>query len=190
MQYHSQIGQDKLVLTYLKNKKNGFFLDIGCCYPIQINNTFVLEKDYDWKGISIDIYDFQESTGETWRSCRNTTHVIDDALKIDYKKLLTDYDAPKVIDYLSMDLEPPDLTLECLNKIPFDEYTFNFISFEVDYGRDNYENRINVSRKIFQDNGYIYLGSICGGQDDIYIHNSLGHLKDELNLKEVAGVWG
>lgn len=35
-----------------------------------------------------------------------------------------------------MDLEPPSITLECLKLIPFDEYQFNFISFEVDFGRD------------------------------------------------------
>lgn len=50
MQIYSQIGQDKLVLTYLKNKKMDF-LDIGFRYPKHINNTFLLEKYYDWKGI-------------------------------------------------------------------------------------------------------------------------------------------
>jgi hypothetical protein len=190
MEIYSQIGQDKLVLTYLKNKKNGYFMDIGCCYPKYINNTYLLEKDYSWDGISIDIVDFVEPNGETWSDCRDTIHVIEDALKINYKKLLSDYNAPKVIDYLSMDLEPPSLTLECLDLIPFDEYQFNFISFEVDFGREGYEQRIEKSRTIFEKNGYVYVGPICGGQDDIYVHSSLEYLKNEISLKDAAGIWG
>lgn len=190
MEIYSQIGQDKLVLTYLKNKKNGFFLDIGCCYPKYINNTYLLEKEYQWDGISIDIVDFIEPNGDTWKSIRNSKHVVEDALKIDYKELLSDNKAPKIIDYLSMDLEPPSLTLQCLELIPFEEYQFNFVSFEVDFGREGYEERINKSRAIFEKYGYIYVGPICGGQDDIYVHNSLSNLVSEISLKEAAGQWG
>ena len=32
MDFYSQIGQDRLVLKYLKNKQNGSFVDIGCGY--------------------------------------------------------------------------------------------------------------------------------------------------------------
>lgn len=190
MEIYSQIGQDRLVLTYLKNKRNGYFLDIGCCYPKYINNTYLLEKDYDWNGISVDIVNFIEPNGETWSTSRKSTHVIEDALTIDYNDLLSKHNAPKVIDYLSMDLEPPDLTIKCLDLIPFQNYRFNFISFEVDFGRDDYKPRIEKSRTLFEKMGYIYLGSICSGQDDIYIHNSLSHLKEEISLKEAAGQWG
>ena len=36
-----------------------------------------------------------------------------------------------VIDYLSIDLDPQETTLECLFKIPFSEYTFNIIGQEI-----------------------------------------------------------
>ena len=58
----SQSGQDKFILSVLKNKKNGYFLEIGSNDPILINNTYILEKDYNWKGIMVE-YDgsFQNS---------------------------------------------------------------------------------------------------------------------------------
>lgn len=35
----------------------------------------------------------------------------------------------------------------------------------------------------------MYVGFICEGQDDVYVHNSLSYLKDEISLKEAAGIW-
>ena len=173
MKSYSQNNQDNLVLEYLNNKTQGFFLDIGCCYPKTINNTYLLEKEFGWDGISIDIHDFVEPNGETWTDLRKSKQIIEDALKIDYSDLLRKLNAPKEIDFLSMDLEPPDLTYECLKKIPFDEYTFNVILFEIDDEREpNFETRKKESRELIQSKGYIFLGNI-GGQDDFYINNSL-----------------
>ena len=39
MNFYSQIGQDRLVLKYLKNKMNCTFVDVGCRFPKFINNT-------------------------------------------------------------------------------------------------------------------------------------------------------
>ena len=38
--YFSQACQDKFILNVLKEKKNGFFLEIGSNHPININNTY------------------------------------------------------------------------------------------------------------------------------------------------------
>lgn len=182
MKSYSQNNQDNLVLEYLNNKTQGFFLDIGCCYPKTINNTYLLEKEFGWNGISIDIHDFVEPNGETWADLRNSKQIIEDALKIDYSDLLRKLNAPKEIDFLSMDLEPPDLTYECLKKIPFDEYTFNVILFEIDDEREpNFETRKKESRELIQSKGYIFLGNI-GGQDDFYINNSLNTDNNKVNF--------
>jgi len=190
VEYYSQIGQDIIVLKYLKNKKNGTFVDIGCGYPKYINNTYVLEKEYDWRGLSIDMSMYSESDGSTWNDCRSTKLILTDALSIDYSSLFKENDLPTTIDYLSMDLEPPSLTMECLFKIPFEVYKFNLITFEVDFGREGYQERVNVSREFFKTRDYVYIGSICSGQDDIYLHESVSYLKDLISLKETAGIWG
>ena len=86
MKSYSQIAQDKFVINILKQKRDGFFLEIGSNDPIIINNTYILEKDYNWKGIMIErtntwINDYNEHRP-------NSTVVINDATEIDYKKLL------------------------------------------------------------------------------------------------------
>ena len=50
----SQIFQDAFVLYFLELKKNGFFLEIGAGDGLNISNTYVLEKSFNWKGIVCD----------------------------------------------------------------------------------------------------------------------------------------
>ena len=51
---YSQINQDKDVIDYYKYKKNGYFVDIGATDGINISNTYLLEKKYDWGGICVE----------------------------------------------------------------------------------------------------------------------------------------
>ena len=50
-------NEDTAVLDYFKNKKNGFYVDVGCYHPIHRNNTYLLHKQ-DWKGVNIDTSEF------------------------------------------------------------------------------------------------------------------------------------
>ncbi len=54
---YSMDGEDLVILDYFKNKKEGFYVDVGCYHPIHRNNTFLLYKK-GWKGINIDIHSF------------------------------------------------------------------------------------------------------------------------------------
>lgn len=189
MDFYSQIGQDRLILKYLKNKKNGTFVDIGCGFPKHINNTYLLETEFDWDGVSVDLITYTEQDGLTWNDCRKTKLVLNDALTINYSSLFKESNLPINIDYLSMDLEPPDLSLECLFKIPFDEYQFNIITFEVDNNREGDENRINKSKEFLTSKGYTLIGSLCSGQDDVYLHNSLIGLTNEFQFVDNEIIW-
>jgi len=51
---YSYGGVDSLILNIFKNKKKGFYVDIGCGHPIKNNNTYLLNKK-GWKGINIDL---------------------------------------------------------------------------------------------------------------------------------------
>ena len=46
-------NEDTAVLDYFKDKKNGFYVDVGCYHPIHRNNTHLLHKK-NWNGINID----------------------------------------------------------------------------------------------------------------------------------------
>lgn len=48
---YSQTGQDVFALIANGFKRNGFFVDFGATNGIDINNSYLLEKDYDWQGI-------------------------------------------------------------------------------------------------------------------------------------------
>jgi len=48
---YSQCHQDVWVLHETESKRNGYFVDFGATDGITINNTYLLETKYDWKGI-------------------------------------------------------------------------------------------------------------------------------------------
>jgi len=50
-------NEDTEVLNYFKDKKNGFYVDVGCYHPIHRNNTYLLYKQ-NWNGINIDTSQF------------------------------------------------------------------------------------------------------------------------------------
>jgi hypothetical protein len=170
--FYSQAGQDNFVFVMLYDllKKNdaGTYLEIGAGYPIENNNTYYFEKNYDWRGVSIDIIN---NLIPLWNNRKNSL-VIADALKIDYASLLASF--PKVMDYLSLDID--GFYDEVLEKIPFDEHTFRVITIEHDAYRfgDFYRNR---EREILQRNGYLLIcGDVftfeVGAFEDWWIHPS------------------
>ena len=51
--YYSQWGEDRYISEFFKNKKKGFYFDIGCYHPIKYSNTCLLYKN-GWSGVNID----------------------------------------------------------------------------------------------------------------------------------------
>ena len=76
--------------------------------------------------------------------------------------LLKFHGAPKVIDYLSVDTEGSEL--EILSNFPFNEYRFNFISIEHNYGPNRYL-LINLMKK----NGYKQILKGLSKWDDWFV---------------------
>tara|TARA_B100001013_G_scaffold335467_1_gene253936 strand:- start:123 stop:719 length:597 start_codon:yes stop_codon:yes gene_type:complete len=50
-------NEDTAILDYFKDKKSGFYVDVGCYHPIHRNNTYLLHKQ-NWRGINIDVSQF------------------------------------------------------------------------------------------------------------------------------------
>jgi hypothetical protein len=179
LNYNSQVGQDKFVLSILKNKKNGYFIEIGSNDPKLINNTFILEKDFDWFGIMVE---YDGKWLQSYKDTRpNSIHVIADATKIDYKTLFVNNKVPHNIDYLQIDLDVCNRstldTLELFNNTIFDNYKFATITFEHDiYSGDHFNTR-QTSRNIFLKRGYILVfPDVKNGSnafEDWYVHPDL-----------------
>lgn len=171
MKYWSQLKQDEYVDSILKQQTGGYFLDLGACYYNNMNNTYFFEKERGWKGIAIE-YDNKFTPG--WAENRpNTLHIVQDATKVNYEQLLTENNFPRMIDFLSLDLEPPEVTLECLYKVFEANYEFKVIAFEVDAFRSNNK---DISRKMFWDKGYMLVKEILDRTyhvDDLWVHHSI-----------------
>ena len=155
--YLGQAEQDKFILNILKEKKNGYFLEIGSNHPININNTYLLETKYDWKGIMVE---YQPDYLPQYKEHRpNSIHLINDATTIDYKSVLEAHNMPLSFDYLQIDLEANNgSTLKTLQKLDnevFDTYKFATVTFEHDIYHTNFDNTRVKSREIFKKRGYI-----------------------------------
>jgi FkbM family methyltransferase len=47
----AQLYQDLFVLWATKEKRRGYFVDIGACDGLFLSNTLLLEREYGWRGI-------------------------------------------------------------------------------------------------------------------------------------------
>ena len=58
--YKSQFGQDYYLCKLGLLKKNGFFIEIGANDPKYNSNTYFLEKQFMYRGISVDALDYSK----------------------------------------------------------------------------------------------------------------------------------
>lgn len=180
MQSFSQASQDLFVLYMSQFKRNGTFLEIGSNHPSKHNNTYLLESQYDWKGIMVEINTTFEIMYKIQRP--KSLYYIGDSTKAPYFEMLTSNGFPKNIDYLQVDVDVNTgstiETLIHLNSTVFDEYKFGIVTFEHDiYSGDFFDTR-RRSREIFEKRGYVLLfpdvsvdwtGKLCAFED-WYIH--------------------
>ena len=198
---YSQFGQDSHVLHAIyKSKRGGFFVEIGAFDGITDSNTYLLEKDYGWKGIVVECNPMWATNIIKKRNCiffpyavwnkndeilsfYNTghglsglvetnphSHVREWAPVIDvFTKTLTtildNANAPKFIDYISIDTEGSEY--EILKAHDFSKYTFGYICVE---HNNHPENRTQI-RKLLETNGYSFYRE--NKVDDEYIHRTL-----------------
>ena len=50
-------NEDTAILNYFKDRKNGFYVDVGCYHPIHRNNTHLLHTQ-NWSGVNVDTSQF------------------------------------------------------------------------------------------------------------------------------------
>lgn len=150
---YAQAYQDLFVLSMLDGKRGGCFLEIGGARPYFGNNTALLEESFNWTGVSIEYN--QQFAQEYTEARKNTTMLCTDATAVDYDNILSSAYLDNVIDYLQLDIDPPDKTYEVLLKIPFDKYKFKTITYEHDYYSDSSKSYRDKSREYLESKGYV-----------------------------------
>lgn len=165
-QFRSELGQDEWVLRTLKEKRHGYFIDIGASLGMQRNNTYVLEKYYEWSGICVDPHSVSFPLLQQSRECIvdnrciadtedevdffENKHALSESCIIhpeaDYQllkqakdpkkikamtlmNLLKLHNAPKEIDYLSIDVQGAEWLI--LKDFDFNEYDILLITVDI-----------------------------------------------------------
>lgn len=159
MHFNGQAFQDVFVINANKNKKCGYYIEIGSAWPKHTNNTYILEKEFDWMGIMVE---YNSNYLESYKKERpNSIHVISDATEIDYLELFRHNNVPRNVEYLQIDLEVDNEStlkvIKLFDKYVFDNYKFGTITFEHDFYRGDFYNTRYISRQILHKRGYILL---------------------------------
>ena len=126
---YSEANQESFVLAMTQNKKFGFYVEIGASHPTKNSNTYLLETQFQWTGLSIEI---RKSDCENFNLVRKNKCVEADAKKFNYKKYFKENNFPKKFDYLQLDVEPAYNTFFTLLKFPLYTYKPLVITFEHD----------------------------------------------------------
>jgi hypothetical protein len=136
---HNTTDQESFIIDILKQKRNGHYVELGAAHYSNGNNTYLLEKEYDWKGVSFEIV---ESMKDDFNANRSNP-CMGDALSFNYTDYFEKNNFPKQIDYLQVDIDAGyDIygrpvgnnhwTLQGLIAIPLNTYRFTLITFEHD----------------------------------------------------------
>jgi FkbM family methyltransferase len=64
---YSLYDEELVIRDFFQDRRDGYFLDVGCAWPIMANNTYYLEKHLGWKGIGIDAL---SEYGPAWKEKR------------------------------------------------------------------------------------------------------------------------
>ncbi len=153
-QSRSLESQEPFVINVLKQKKNGYYVEVGANHPFIANNTSLLEKEFDWTGVGIEI---ESLFVEEYNKSRKNQCVQADALTFNYRDYFEKHNFPKQIDYLQIDVDdtPRHANLLALIQLPLSEYRFSVITFEHGVGTDyTLEEMRKAQRLILSSHGY------------------------------------
>lgn len=145
---YSQAGQDLFAYYINQEKNNGYFLDIGCQDPIEINNTFLLEEK-GWRGL---LFDIDHKCIQKCKKIRKSIAIETDLTKDDISEFFKLHNTPKLIDYISIDID--SATESFIKTFPFDEYRFKVMTFEHDLWMVGDKLQL-YSRELFKNLGYV-----------------------------------
>lgn len=169
MQYFSEFTQDQDMDILMGYKTDGTFVDIGSNHFCSGNNSYFFELNRNFKGIGIDI-DPKYANG--WANNRKNPFICADATKIDYKSLFEEHNLPKIIDFISIDVDPAEVSMAALIEVIKSGYQFNIIDFEV----ANDPPVTLQCKELLESKGYKLVKEIhiygYYHLDDIYVHES------------------
>lgn len=64
---YSSGNEEVVIRDFFQDRRDGFFLDVGCLTPIANNNTYYLEEQLGWSGLAVDALAAYE---KAWKQTR------------------------------------------------------------------------------------------------------------------------
>ena len=137
--YRGTSAAESFALEMCDYKNNGCYVELGAFHSKNQSNTFYLETDFNWRGLSLEIKEDRRHEFITNRK----NPCLGDALKIDYISEFKSLGFPERIDFLQIDIDqeysdngkPRGNGAECLLglvTLPLTQYRFSVIVFEHD----------------------------------------------------------
>ena len=198
MKSYSQLNQDLNVISFFNNKNDMYFIDIGANDGKTLSNTFLLEKQYNWKKIYDKVLD---GAFEKLSKCRNV--ICDNNAVFRKSGLSLEFSESNLLSGITNFIDRHEhakkgnqiivktITLQSLldnYKAPkiiqyfsldtegteleilksVDFSTYTFLYINLEH--NNVEPRRSEIRTLLLNNGYLYKGE--NKWDDDYIHES------------------
>jgi hypothetical protein len=201
--WFSQAKQDQAVWALLRQKTNGYFIDLAANDAFNLSNTVSLEVNAQWRGLCIEPnpmywynltyyrtcdvvaavvgktrmepmyfrYDAEEHGGIAGDRFDNNRRWQRNSL-LQYTVPLVDilqyYRVPRVIDYLSLDVEGAEKFI--LEAFPFDQYNISILTVE----------RPRFLLGLLESHGYRNLKKLTKWGETLWAHESV---MSQLDLK-------
>lgn len=143
-QSRAQFRQDLFVLSELQFKQGGFFVDLGATNGVNLSNTYLLEREFGWRGILAEpgqswhdqLLANRRAAIETrcvWRESGSILSLHEVEVEtVSLNDLLKHHNAPTHVDYLSLDTEGTELDI--LSHFDFDSFRFNVVTCKHNLG--------------------------------------------------------
>jgi FkbM family methyltransferase len=154
---YSQLDQDLWILSKFPKDYTGFFIDIGANDGINLSNSYLLEQN-GWNGVCVEPNRHEFTKLQSSRKSTNYQVCISDfngkchfnengffgmitgknmgnvdCFTLEY--FLDNIEAPKTIDYLSIDVEGGEYDI--IKEFPFEKYFVKYITIEHNaYGKN------------------------------------------------------
>lgn len=201
----SQIRQDLFVLCATNFKRDGFFVEFGATDGISLNNSYLLETEFSWKGILVEparmwhkdlkanrkglistscvwsesggSVEFVEASipelSTTEKYMNSDLHAVSRTVSNSYpvdtvslNNLLDQFDAPEIVDYLSIDTEGSELQI-------LSHFDFTLCKFRVITVEHNFTEQRELIHDLLVSNGYIRVCETASRFDDWYLNREL-----------------
>ena len=192
----SQIYQDVLAITLNKNFKKNYFVEFGAGDGKKLSNTYLLEKNFRWKGLLVEPAKSLYKKLSKNRQCHTSSFLLDNSdnkkkyfyeaadpylssFKINKKSnskyllntitlntLLKKYNAPKNIGYISIDTEGNEY--EILKNFKFNQYKVRLFTIEHNFNALKRKKIFNLMKK----NNYKRILKHLSYMDDWYFNDT------------------